>query len=133
VEISPYLTFDGQCEEAFRFYETVLNGKLGEIFTYGNSPMKDQMPPDSYGKVMHVTLAVDGSTLMGADAPPPHFSRPQGISVSLTKFPAEEGARIFKALSDGGTVTVPFEKTFWASGFGMLVDRYGIPWMVNCD
>ena len=133
MEISPYLSFNGQCEEAFRFYEKVLNGTLGEISTYGDSPIKDQMPPDWDAKVMHVALTVNGAVLMGSDAPPTQFSQPQGISVSLSKMSVEAGARTFQALAEGGTITMPFEKTFWASGFGMLVDRYGIPWMVNCD
>jgi PhnB protein len=133
MEISPYLSFNGQCEEAFRFYEKVLNGTLGEISTYGDSPIKDQMPPDWHAKVMHVALTVNGAVLMGSDAPPTQFSQPQGISVSLSKMSVEAGARTFQALAEGGTITMPFEKTFWASGFGMLVDRYGIPWMVNCD
>jgi PhnB protein len=133
MKISPYLSFEGTCEEAFRFYARVLNGKLGEINTYGNSPMKDQTPPDWHDRVMHVTLEVDGQVLMGADAPPTHFAKAQGTSVSLTGLPVDEGSRVFKALSEGGTVVMPFDKTFWASGFGMCVDRYGIPWMVNCD
>lgn len=133
MEISPYLSFNGQCEEAFRFYEKVLHGTLGEISTYGDSPIKDQMPPDWHAKVMHVALTVNGAVLMGSDAPPTQFSQPQGISVSLSKLSVEAGARTFEALAEGGTITMPFEKTFWASGFGMLVDRYGTPWMVNCD
>jgi PhnB protein len=91
------------------------------------------MPPDWHAKVMHVALTVNGAVLMGSDAPPTQFSQPQGISVSLSKLSVEAGARTFEALAEGGTITMPFEKTFWASGFGMLVDRYGIPWMVNCD
>jgi PhnB protein len=131
--ISPYLSFNGHCEEAFRFYAKVLNGTLGEISTYGDSPIRDQTPADWHSKVMHVTLTVEGAVLMGSDAPPTQFSPPQGISVSLTGLSVEDGARTFRALAEGGTVTMPFEKTFWASGFGMLVDRYGIPWMVNSD
>jgi len=131
--IGPYLHFNGQCEEAFRFYAKVLNGKLGEIFTYGNSPMKDQTPPDWQNRVMHVTLDVGGAVLMGSDAPPPHFEAPQGFAVSLGGLSVEQGATTFKALSEGGVVRMPFEKTFWAAGFGMLVDRFGTPWMINCE
>jgi PhnB protein len=133
MKVSPYLSFNGQCEEAFRFYAKVLNGTLSEIHTYGNSPMKDQMPSDWGSRVMHVSLDVGGDLLMGADTPSAHFEKAQGTSISLTNLPFDEGTRVFKALSEGGTVVMPFEKTFWASGFGMLVDRYGIPWMVNCD
>ena len=133
MKVSPYLSFNGQCEDAFRFYATVLNGTLSEIHTYGNSPMNDQLPPEWAKRVMHVSLDIGGDLLMGADTPSANCEKAQGTTVSLTSLPFDEGARVFKALSEGGTVVMPFEKTFWASGFGMFVDRYGIPWMVNCD
>jgi PhnB protein len=133
MKISPYLSFNGQCREAFTLYARVLDGTLGEIHTYGNSPMKDQVAPDWHDRVMHVSLDAGGQLLMGADTPSAHFQNAQGTSVSVTGVSADEGTRVFKALAEGGTVIMPFEKTFWASGFGMLVDRFGIPWMVNCD
>ena len=133
MEFTPYLNFNGSCRQAFTFYQQVLGGSIDFMQTHGDSPMKDQVPPEWGSRVMHVTLDVDGDLLMGADAPPTHFQPAQGTSVSLTSLPFDDGARVFKALAEGGTVVMPFEKTFWASGFGMLVDRYGIPWMVNCD
>ena len=133
MKISPYLNFQGQCAEAFRFYERVLGGKITFIQTYGDSPMRDEVPPDSHDAVMHATLQVDGQVLMGADAPPPHFERPQGISLSIGIDDPAEAERIFAALSEGGQVRMPMQETFWAPRFGMCVDRFGTPWMVGCE
>jgi PhnB protein len=133
MQIHPYLNFDGKCGEAFRLYERVFGGTIDFMQTYGESPMADQTPPEMRDAVMHVSLRVGDTVIMGADAPPGHFQKPQGIQVSVVLGDAAEGERVFRELSEGGSVTMPFEKTFWAAGFGMCVDRYGIPWMVNCD
>ena len=133
MQIAPYLNFPGTCREAFQFYAKCLGGTLGDIHTFGSSPMKDQTPAEWHDKVMHVMLTVGTSVLMGSDAPPPHFKTPQGFSVSLTPQSATDGERIFKALSEGGRVTMPFQQTFWSAGFGALVDRYGQPWMISCE
>lgn len=132
MELSPYLNFNGQCADAFRFYQECLGGELS-MQTHGDTPMKDQVPPEWRDKIIHARLVVDGMALMGSDAPPPHFAKPQGMSVSIGVADPAEGERIFKALADQGTVTMPYSKTFWAAGFGMLVDRFGTPWMVNCE
>jgi PhnB protein len=131
MQINPYLSFNGQCGEAFRFYERVLGGRIEFIQTYGESPM--DAPPEQRDWVMHVSLSVDGDTLFGSDAPPGYYEKPQGTSVSINIERASEGERIFNELAEGGQVRMPFEKTFWAAGFGMCVDRFGIPWMVNCE
>jgi PhnB protein len=133
MRINPYLSFNGQCGEAFRFYERVLGGRIEFMQTYGESPMADETPADMRGWVMHTTLSVDGQTLFGSDSPPEYYEKPQGTYVSINVERASEGERIFNALAEGGSVKMPFEKTFWAAGFGMCVDRYGIPWMVNCE
>ena len=133
MELSAYLNFAGQCREAFATYERVLGGQITFIQTHGESPMKDHVSPDWHDKIMHVSMKVGGSTVMGSDAPPEHYQKPQGFYVSINPKSMEEGARIFRELSDGGRVNLPFEKTFWAAGFGMLVDRFGILWMVNCE
>jgi PhnB protein len=133
MQLSPYLSFKGQCEEAFAFYAQCLGAKVGELFRYGGSPMADQAPADWGNKIMHGSLTLDGQTVMGADMVPQQYEAPQGISLSLHPKSAAEGERLFKALAEGGRVTVPFAKTFWAAGFGMVVDRFGIPWMVNCE
>lgn len=133
MQINPYLVFNGQCEAAFKFYEKLLGGKITGIMTHANSPMANQVPPEWRDKVMHAHMTVGNSVLMGSDAPPQHFQKPQGFSVSIGVKTVEEGERIFKALSENGAVQMPFQKTFWSPGFGMLTDRFGIPWMVNCD
>jgi PhnB protein len=133
LEISPYVHFNGQCREAFQFYERCLGGTIAEVHTFGESPMKDQVPPDWQDKVMHVRLTVGNFALMGSDAPPPHFAPPQGISVSIVLPDAAQAERIFNQLADGGKVAMPFQKTFWSPGFGMTTDRFGIPWMVNVE
>jgi len=132
MELSPYLNFNGQCAAAFRFYEKCLGGKIVMMQTHGESPMKDQVPPEWRDRVMHARLVVGNHALMGSDAPPDQYERPQGNYVSLTVAPAD-GERIFKALADGGQVNMPFQKTFWSPGFGMVVDRFGTPWMVNTE
>ena len=128
-----YLNFKGDCAEAFRFYERCFGGKIEFMQTFGESPMKDSVRPDEYDLVMHVTLKVDGDTLMGSDAPPDRYEAPQGMYVSVHPKTYAEAERIFQDLSDGGTPEMPFQKTFWSAGFGMTRDRFGIPWMVNCD
>jgi PhnB protein len=133
MQIHTYLLFDGTCGEAFRLYERVLGGKIDFIQTHGESPMKDQTPPDFLDKVMHVHMTVGDQVLMGSDAPPGHFQQPQGFSVSLGMTDPAEAERVFNGLAEGGTVSMPLQKTFWAERFGMLVDRYGTPWMVNCQ
>jgi PhnB protein len=131
MQISPYLNFDGQCGEAFRFYEQVLGGKIDMMMTMGESPMAGEVPPETHDRVMHVSMTVGGQMLMGSDSMPDQYQKPQGLFVSIHYDTAEEGGRIFNALAENGTVIMPFEKTFWAEGFGMLVDRFGTPWMVN--
>jgi PhnB protein len=133
MKINPYLNFNGQCAEAFRTYERVLGGKITFMQTHGESPMADQVGPDWQDAVMHTTLEVGDQVIMGSDAPPPHFEQPQGFSVSIVLGDPAEAERIFTGLSEGGQVRMPMQKTFWAERFGMCVDRFGIPWIVNCD
>jgi PhnB protein len=132
MQIHPYLTFNGNCAEAFKLYERVLEGQIVSMMTHGDSPIAGQVPPGWHDRILHVHLAVGDAVLLGSDAPPEHYAKPQGLQVSVQVKDPAKAERIFKALSDKGTVTMPFEKTFWAERFGMLVDRFGIPWMVNC-
>src|ERR1700759_3956800 len=103
----PYLSFNGNCREAFEFYEACLHGKIQMIMTNGESPMAAQTPPDQLDRIMHVSLTWEGYTLAGADAPPQYFTRPEGFSIALTPKEVPEAERIFKALSEGGTVKMP--------------------------
>ena len=133
MQISPYLSFNGCCAEAFAFYAKALGGSVTHSQTFGESPMKDDVPADWQHKIMHATLVVGSQILYGADPPSAHYRTPQGFSVSIGLTSPDEGERVFSALAEGGNVQMPFSKTFWSPGFGMVVDRFGIAWMVNCD
>jgi PhnB protein len=135
MQLSPstYLNFNGQCAAAFQFYEQCLGGKMQMMMTYGESPMAEQVAPDWRDKIMHVTLAVGGGLLMGCDAPPEHYEKPQGFFVHIGIDNPAGAERVFQALSENGTVRMPLQQTFWAARFGMLIDRFGTPWMINCS
>jgi PhnB protein len=133
MQLNPYLMFDGQCEAAFKFYERCLGGKIVTMLKHGESPMAQQVPPELRDRIMHARLALGDKLLMGSDAPPQHHEPMQGFSVTLGIDDPVEAEGIFNALAEGGTVRMPFQKTFWAVGFGMLVDRFGTPWMINCE
>ena len=133
MQLNPYLNFNGQCEQAFKFYEAVLGGKITFSMTWGEMPGVDQLPADAQKLIGHTTLSVGDEILMGADSPPGRYEQPKGINVSLHPNDVAEGERIFNALAEHGNVTMPFQKTFWSPGFGMCVDRFGIPWIVNCE
>jgi PhnB protein len=132
MQIATYLFFNGTCAEAFRFYASVLGGKIDFMQTTGESPMAGETPPDQHDNIMHVHMTVGDQVLMASDAPPP-FEKPQGFYVSLGIQDPAEAERVFNALAEGGQVRMELQKTFWAERFGMLVDRFGTPWMVNCQ
>jgi len=133
MHINPYLNFNGQCEAAFKFYEKCLGGKIEGMFKFGESPMAEQMPPEARNNIMPASLRAGDAILMGSDAPGEQFQKPQGFAVSINVKTVEEAQRVFHALSEGGQVQLPIQETFWAQRFGMLVDQFGIPWMVNCE
>jgi PhnB protein len=131
--VNPYLMFDGRCREAFEFYEKLLGGKITGIFPHAGTPAENSVPPEWREKIMHVSLKVGNTTLMGSDAPPQHQQKPQGFSVNISADTPEEAERIFGPLSEGGVTIMPIAETFWARRFGMCIDRFGIPWMINCE
>jgi PhnB protein len=133
MKLNPYLAFDGQCREAFEFYAKALGGTIGFIQTLGESPMAADTPPEAHGRVMHVTLQIGDQVLQGADAPPGQFTKPAGFCVAVHFDNAADGERVFNALAEQGQVQMPFQQTFWAKGFGMCIDRFGTPWIVNAD
>lgn len=133
MQMIPYLSFKGQCEAAFTFYAQCLRGQLGPLFRYAGSPAANQVPADWQDKVMHGSVTVGEQVLMGADMAPGHYEAPQGFSLSLQMERAEEAERIFRELAKDGKIQMPLEKTFWAERFGMLVDRFGVPWSINCE
>ena len=133
MQLNPYLIFNGNCEEALKFYEQTLEGKIEALFHFEGTPAAESAPPEWRHKVLHATLVVDDQRLMASDAPPGHYEQPKGISVSISLKDRARGEKIFNALAENGTVQMPFAATFWSSGFGMCIDRFGIPWLVNCD
>jgi PhnB protein len=133
MQINPYVMFNGQCEAAFKFYEKLLGAKTKFKMSFAESPAAETVPPEQRNLIIHAALEIGDQLLLASDAPPDHYQKPQGVYVSLHIKEASEGERIFKALAEGGTVQMAFEPTFWAAGFGMCVDRFGIPWMVNCE
>jgi PhnB protein len=133
MQLNPYLFFNGTCEEAFKFYEKCLGGKIEAMMTHAGTPAEAQTPPEWRNKILHARLVVDGQLLMGSDAPPDRREEPKGFSVSLQMKDPAVAERIFHALAENGNVRMPIQETFWAARFGMLVDRFGIPWMINCD
>jgi PhnB protein len=132
--LNAYIGFDGNCAEAMRFYERVLGGKIEMMMTNGESPMRDQMPPGNENRIMHARLVLDQGVLMAGDAMTgcePSYQGMKGFSLTLSYTNAADAKPVFDALSAGGKVTMPLQKTFWAESFGMLTDRFGTPWIIN--
>jgi PhnB protein len=133
MRINSYLFFGGDCAEAFRHYARVLGGKVTFSMTYGEAPPQEGCPPGSGDLIMHTALQAGDVLLMGSDVPrhgsPASFTP---VAVSLHVDAPEAAERIFAGLSEGGSVTMAMEETFWARRFGTVTDRFGIPWMVNC-
>jgi PhnB protein len=130
--MNPYLIFNGQCEAAFKFYEKALGGKIESMSTWETSPMSEQVPAEWRGKIIHAQMRIGDMLLFGSDTAPGHYKEPQGFSISLGTKDVAETERIFQELSQNGRVQMAIQKTFWSARFGMLVDQFGIPWMVNC-
>lgn len=133
MKLNPHLSFGGQCQDAFQFYERCLGGKVNTMLTYGDSPMANQVPPEFRGKIVHATLTVGDNVLYGADVVPEQYRSPKGFHLTLGIQEPAEAERIFNELSQNGTVQMPIQKTFWAVLFGVLTDRFGISWEINCE
>lgn len=134
MHVDTYLAFSGDCKAAFETYAKVLGGKIAFMMTWGESPMADKAQPAMKDKIMHATLSLpDGGAIQGADHPDGKPAKPHGFSVAVTVKDVAEAERIFKGLSDGGQVQMEFQKTFWSPGFGMCVDKFEVPWMVNTE
>ncbi len=131
-QINNYLFFHGNCADAMRFYQKTLGGKL-DLLTYAQSPGADKMPPGTADRIMHARLLLDdGGVIMASDdGVTDTYEGMNGFYVSIIYPTAAEAKRVFDALGKGGKVNLAFDKSFWAEGFGMAVDRFGTPWMVN--
>jgi PhnB protein len=134
MKLNPHVAFGGQCQEAFQFYERCLGGKILTMLTYRDSPMAGQVPTEWRGKILHTTLTLeDNVVLYGSDVVPEQYQAPRGFHLTVGIKDPVEAERIFQALAENGTVQMPLEKTFWAQRFGVLVDRFGISWEINCE
>ncbi|GAA6130193.1 VOC family protein [Halopseudomonas sabulinigri] len=131
MQLTSYLSFDGNCADAFAFYHACLGGEL-EAMPYAGSPMADEMPAVMQDRIMHVSLSNGEFFLMGCDVPPSVYQAPQGMQVALQCDDLEEAQRRFDSLSADGQISMPLQATFWSTGFAMFTDRFGIQWMINC-
>jgi PhnB protein len=131
MQTTPYINFQGKCREAMEFYRDLLRGEITQIFSYGESPMAGEMPEASHDSIMHSELVAGDAVIMGADGPPQEGKGASNVSIALSIDDVDEAERIFKGLSDGGTIGMEFQQTFWVERFGMCVDRYGIGWLIN--
>lgn len=129
-----YLSFNGNAAEALAFYAKCLDGKILFSMTFAESPMAADTPASHKNKIMHATLEAQGRQIMASDLPPGMaFDGYKGFSLSVQGKSVDEGKKLFDAMSAGGKVTMPYGETFWAKGFGMLEDKFGVPWMVNVE
>lgn len=138
--VNVYLTFNGNCREAFGFYKSVFGGEYSYAGTFGEMPPQEGMPPMSESmknQLMHISLPISAeTTLMGSDAGDewgPKIIVGNNFSISVNTDSTAEADRIFKGLSNSGIVTMPMAKQFWDAYFGMLTDKFGVNWMVSCD
>ena len=130
MQVQPYLFFDGRAEEAIEFYRSKLGATVGMVMRFKDCPEPQQQPPGSANKIMHAELRIGDTAVLASDGRcqgQPNF---QGFALSLTAADDAEAKRLFSALSDGGQVQMPLGKTFFASSFGMVADRFGVGWMV---
>jgi len=132
MHVQPYLMFEGRCEEALTFYSKAIGAKIEMLMRFKDNPEPEHNPPGSDEKIMHSELRIGESVVMATDGmcgeANPGF---KGFSLSILAADIAESKRLFAALSEGGQVTMPLSKTFWSPSFGMLVDRFGVSWMIN--
>lgn len=132
IQLCAYLSYNGDCADAMKFYAQVLGAKLEALITYGQIPGEMPVPPEHAGRVMHACLVHKDFALMAGDAPPGvPYTDIQGCMLAITYPTAAEATRVFNALAEGGMVGMPLGETFWADTFGMVTDRFGTPWGIN--
>ncbi|MCB0430065.1 MAG: VOC family protein [Flavobacteriales bacterium] len=136
--VNAYLNFNGNCEEAFLFYQSVFGGEFSYLGRFSEMPQGESskpIPAEEANRIMHVCLPISKETmLMGSDVGgdwAPNFNLGNNITLSIHARKKEEADRLFSGLSAGGTVTMPMNQTFWGDYFGMFIDKFGINWMVS--
>jgi len=130
MKLHTYLNFGGNCEEAFRFYEKNLGGKIEMMMRYADQPDPKNVPPGTEKYVLYLNMTIGETQLMGSDVPPERFQPMHSVYLSLAVDSSEEAERVFKLLSESGEIFMPMEETFFAHRFGMLRDRFGTSWMI---
>ena len=130
MQVQPYLFFDGRTEEAIEFYRGALGAEVTFLMRFNECPEPSSIPPGAADKVMHASLRIGDTTVMASDGNCQGRANFQGISLSLTASDEAEAERLFNALADGGQIQVPLAKTFFSPRFGVVADRFGVPWMV---
>jgi PhnB protein len=133
MKANTYLYFNGDCEEAFKFYEKAIGAKILVLMPYEGTPAESQGPPEWKNKIIHGRLQLADTILYGSDGTPAQQSQSGGFSICLHGETPEEAERLYNALKDGGNVIMPIEETFFAHRFAMLKDKFGTPWMVICE
>ncbi|MCG8429499.1 MAG: VOC family protein [Chromatiales bacterium] len=133
MNIIPYLFFNGRCEEAIEFYRRAVDAEVTELMRYKDGPDSEITPPGADEKIMHACITVGDSMVMMSDGDCDGKLNFAGVSLAIGVDDLDEGGKLFNALADGGQVQMPFSKTFWSPGFGMLLDRFGVSWMVNVN
>jgi PhnB protein len=133
MKLNPYLTFNGTCEQAFKAYAKILGGEIVAMMPHEGTPAEGNVPAEWRKKIIHARLVTDGTVLMGSDAPPDGYKPMQGFTVTLNIKEPTEAERVFNGLAEGGKTVMPLTETFWAKKFGMVTDRFGTPWMINCE
>lgn len=131
MQMNPYLFFNGDCAEAFKFYAGVLDGEVHALLPYSDSPEPEANPPGVDDRIMHACMSAGDYVLMGSDSPPDQYDAPSGVSIHINADSVADAERIFEALSAGATIQMPIGETFWAERFGALVDRFGVSWMIG--
>ena len=133
MSVTPYLFFDGRCEEAIEFYKKTLGAEVGMMMRFSETPEPHppgMCPPGSENKIMHASLRIDGASIMASDGRAQGKPKFEGFALSISPKDEADAERVFKALADGGQVQMPLGKTFFAKSFGMVADRFGVGWMI---
>jgi PhnB protein len=133
MRFSTHLIFDGHCRAAFEYYARLLDATIVTMLPFGDSPLADKVPLDWQGKILHATLELGTFQLFGSDALPDGYVSPRGFSVALGVDGFAQTKKTFDGLADAGRILLPLQRTFWSSGFGMLIDRFGVPWEISCE
>ena len=132
MNISFHIHFNGTCQDAFEFYATLLDGQIGTMLPFCKSPAADSVPADWQNKIVHANIKLHGIELAGDDLPPGLYQPPKGFYVLLSLENEEKTKAVFEALAAGGEVLFPLQPTFWSPCYGIVVDRFGVAWKLNC-